>query len=452
MGKTQTNFKKPALSEPNDDEHKHTFVPLSVEGADNYSIVTTESGQLFEAGDFHGNNSLGAYTKVSKLDDKVRLCKVAPTSCWVVLNNNKIFYKGISTDYHFPNNESSSSAFKEFKLWENEEHKEDVIGLAVGNPFTLFLTQKRKLWAVGEAFLTTLDASSQRPVTLNQKLPQGLTPLRIWASTSPSHRVAFVEVEDPASGQKTLLSAGASENGLLGQGNKKSSIKFKPLDYDASKTTFTQLCVSGDAALAIDQDFQLWGWGMNTSHRLGLTNIEESGISKPFKLYQLNLLGFKALQASLSEHHSLILFENMEGKQVLYAAGIETADNFAHLGCNEDQANDTETPFREVATLSQRRVLALKAHDAPASLLIVAGDDELNKGLYNHSLPAGKVAHGLLHFYKQGDEWKYVNHEDYQTKSKELPQICFAIRCPISDIPSREWPDLDKLAAEILDQ
>lgn len=56
-----------------------------------------------------------------------------------------------------------------------------------------------------------------------------------------------------------------------------------------------------------------------------------------------------------------------------------------------------------------------------------------------------------MHFYKQGDEWKYVTQEDYQAKSKELPQICFAIRCPISDIPSREWPDLDKLAAEILD-
>jgi hypothetical protein len=278
-----------------------------------------------------------------------------------------------------------------------------------------------------------------------------LTPLRIWASTSPSHLVAFVEVEDPATGQKTLLSAGASDHGLLGQGTKKTSIRFKPLDYDATKTTFTALHINNDAAMAIDQEGQLWGWGMNSSLRLGLSNVEESGITKPFKLYQLNLLGFKALTASLGEHHSMILFENQEGKNVLYSVGTEVADNFAHLGCREDQANDTESPFREVQALSQRKVLSFKAHDAPVSLVVVAGDDVLNKGLYNHSLPGGKVAHGLLHFYKQGDQWKYVGEDEYQGKKQELPPITFAIKCPITDIPSKVWPDLDKLASEILD-
>lgn len=254
MGKTLTNFKKPALSEPTDDEHKHKFLPVSVDGGGNYSIVATESGDLYEAGEL-GGNAISSYTKVGKLEDKVRLYGVATTSCWIVLQNNKIYYKGASSDYHFPNNESSTGAFKEFKLWESEEHAEDVIGLAVGHPFTLFLTQSKKLWAVGESFLATLDAASQKPATLNQKLPQGQTPLRIWASTSSTHKVAFVEVEDPANGQKTLLSAGASENGLLGQGERKTSIKFKPLEYDASKITFTQLSVTGDAALAIDQNF-----------------------------------------------------------------------------------------------------------------------------------------------------------------------------------------------------
>lgn len=122
---------------------------------------------------------------------------VSPNSCWVVLNNGKIFYKGVSSNYHFPNNESSASSFKEFKLWENEENKEDIVDIAVGNTFTLFLTQKKKLWAVGEAFLGALDIQSTKPAQLNQKIPQGMTPLRVWASASTSHLVAFVEVEDP---------------------------------------------------------------------------------------------------------------------------------------------------------------------------------------------------------------------------------------------------------------
>jgi hypothetical protein len=41
MGKLPAGSKKAAISEPNDDEHKHTFVPISVDGADKYSIVGT---------------------------------------------------------------------------------------------------------------------------------------------------------------------------------------------------------------------------------------------------------------------------------------------------------------------------------------------------------------------------------------------------------------------------
>jgi alpha-tubulin suppressor-like RCC1 family protein len=119
---------------------------------------------LFEAGNFDSATGTPAYTKIAKFSgDKVKLVKVAPTSCWVVLENDKIFFKGTSNSFHFPNNESSSSSFKEFELWDNPENKEDIIDMAVGNPFTLFLTQKRKLWVVGEAFLAVLDASSQKP-------------------------------------------------------------------------------------------------------------------------------------------------------------------------------------------------------------------------------------------------------------------------------------------------
>lgn len=199
MGKSLTNsFKKPAISEPNEDEFKHTFKPVRIAGSDNYSIVETEDGAMFEAGDFQGNGSISQYSKVKKFEDKVKLFRSAGQSCWVVLQNNKIFFKGISSNYHFPNNESSSSAFKEFKIWENQDNAEPIVDLAVGNPFTLFLTEKNKIWAQGEQFLQVIDASSQKPVQINQKLPQGFTPLRIWASTSSSHLVAFVEVEDQA--------------------------------------------------------------------------------------------------------------------------------------------------------------------------------------------------------------------------------------------------------------
>jgi hypothetical protein len=32
-----------------------------------------------------------------------------------------------------------------------------------------------------------------------------------------------------------------------------------------------------------------------------------------------------------------------------------------------------------------------------------------------------------------------------------LPDLCFAIKCPIEDLETLNWPDLDALAAEIFD-
>lgn len=192
---------------------------------------------------------------------------------------------------------------------------------------------------------------------------------------------------------------------------------------------------------------------MNFSHRFGLETIEDSGIQKPFKLYPLNLLGFKALNCSIGEHHSLIMFENLEGKEVLYSVGVESADNFVHLGCSEEAAAvDHETPFREIPIFSQRKILSFQAHDSPASIVLIEGDEKLNNGFYNHRLPGGKVAHGMLHFYKKGGEWHYVSEDEYQSKKASLPAITFAARCPINDIPSKEWEDLDKLAEEILEK
>lgn len=58
---------------------------------------------------------------------------------------------------------------------------------------------------------------------------------------------------------------------------------------------------------------------------------------------------------------------------------------------------------------------------------------------------------GLLHFYKSGDEWKFVTPDEYESKKNDLPDLCFAIKCPIEDIAAKEWPDLEKLASEVID-
>lgn len=200
----------------------------------------------------------------------------------------------------------------------------------------------------------------------------------------------------------------------------------------------------------------MWGWGYNEHHRLGLQDIADNGIQKPFALYPLNNLGFKAKKISCGTMHSLVLFEEKNGKKTLYSVGSKVGSEFAHLGVAEDKVGDSDKvgedqmPFREIPTFSDREVADFTAHDC-SSLVILTGSDSPASDLYNHVLPDGSKSKGLLHFYKRGDKWEFLSQEQYEAKKGDLPDICFAIKNPIADIPSKEWPDLEALAKEILE-
>jgi hypothetical protein len=64
-----------------------------------------------------------------------------------------------------------------------------------------------------------------------------------------------------------------------------------------------------------------------------------------------------------------------------------------------------------------------------------------------HSLPDGRKVKGLLHFYKKGDQWNYVTSDEYEQKKNELPALSFAMKYPVADLASKEWPDLEALSA-----
>jgi hypothetical protein len=55
----------------------------------------------------------------------------------------------------------------------------------------------------------------------------------------------------------------------------------------------------------------------------------------------------------------------------------------------------------------------------------------------------------LLHFYKKDDKWVYVAEKDYQSQKDSLPDVCFAARCPIDQLESKEWPKLDEIANQL---
>jgi hypothetical protein len=128
LGKAESSAfnKEPCISQPADDDHKAAFEKvISVTGGDKYTAVLTEARELFESGDLTESGSKECFTKNSTLKEKVKLFGVGDSSCWVITESNKIFYKGASLDYHFPNDEECSN-FKELTKW-TEDAADQVI-------------------------------------------------------------------------------------------------------------------------------------------------------------------------------------------------------------------------------------------------------------------------------------------------------------------------------------
>jgi alpha-tubulin suppressor-like RCC1 family protein len=190
---------------------------------------------------------------VSSLKAKVRLAAVAPQSAVVVLEDNTIWYKGTSVDYHFPNNESKGS-FAQLKLWADQTAEEKIVDITSGYGYTLAVTENGALWAWGKRFLDAIDQTSKDPIEL--KLPQGTLCRRAWAPGGPdseSSACAFVELEECKTGKKHIYSAGKSEKGMLGQGDRvKESREFNKIFYESDDLVYTTLSVGNESAMAID--------------------------------------------------------------------------------------------------------------------------------------------------------------------------------------------------------
>lgn len=74
---------------------------------------------------------------------------------WVVLKDNTLWYKGSSSSYCFPD-DSTKSSFTQLKIWPEKEQEEKIVSIACGYMFAFFVTEKGKLYARGEDFLSLI--------------------------------------------------------------------------------------------------------------------------------------------------------------------------------------------------------------------------------------------------------------------------------------------------------
>lgn len=83
-----------------------------------YCMALSDKNELFESGTLEGVSGSKEKWDKATLKAPVRLIASSLYSSTVVLEDNTIWYKGCSSDYHFPN-DSSKGEFTQLKLWDN---------------------------------------------------------------------------------------------------------------------------------------------------------------------------------------------------------------------------------------------------------------------------------------------------------------------------------------------
>lgn len=423
------------------------FTPTQVFATKNNTLLINAKGELYHTGERAGMNDCAEFQTFKLPSDKegFKIKKIAcgPRSRFVISEDNKIFCIGTSKMYSMPE-DASISSWKEMKLSQDENLKDIVItDVAVGNCFQLFVTDNGKLWAMGNRLLKKLGLESEVPVQL--PVPEDLFVTRCWASASHDMQLALIECRNKA-GELRLYSAGKNDQGLLGQGQRlKEKKHFAPLDYDHKTVQFKQVSVFNDHAMAIDQNGDVWAWGSNLQYRCGFPQEINEGVYSPTKVTFFSEKNFKALKVSVGFDHSLVLVEDANKKQKLFSVGKEDT-NFKHLGTTQQIA--AESVAREIIYFSDFKIVDFAASHK-FSTVVVGGDSSFEDSLYKHELPSGEKASGLVHFYKQGDKWTFLSESQYDAavKSNSVPDVCFAIKTPITNWESalKALPDLSSL-------
>ena len=171
LGEASESFKTPQISVAEAEEGSETFRPARVYGRGEYSAAVTNQGKLYETGSMEGGGAApGKFTATKAFKEKVRFVAVAKSSVMVVLENNQIFYRGESIDFHFPNDEWKGT-FTKLKLWSDPADEQKIVDIASGHGFTLAVTDAGNLWAWGRRFLETVGQEQNTPKQL--KLPRG---------------------------------------------------------------------------------------------------------------------------------------------------------------------------------------------------------------------------------------------------------------------------------------
>ena len=403
----------------------------------NFAVALDSKGSLFETGNkTHFNTTYNKFTKhtvngFKENEDKLVRMVAGFENIVLLTEKGKIFIEGSNEQYQIDDS-GDKYQFTEKKIPNDDD---PVVDVSAGRCHHLIVTKSGKLYGAGNYFLKDIKIECGKKYA-KIDLPNNAKALRVYCTNVEKPWVAFVLVE-VKKGKTELWSAGESSKGLLGQGeNTKKSSSFARLDYEHDKLNFVEVFAKYDHAMALTDDGQLYGWGCNIQHRLGLK--KEGDKFKPthisfFKDYVVE-------NVSVGMSHSLVIasLKSDRTKKMVFSVGKEEGV-FSHYGITEEESKNMEEIITHLKTFDHLEPYLVEAGNK-TSFVAFRGDKLPSSDVGVHKDTKCEVTgespiQGVMHFYKDAEGKLHCFSEKGYAKVKDtLPGIIYATKYPLKNL------------------
>ena len=378
-------------------------------------------------------------------EEKVIDMRCGSYNCALLTESHQIWIQGYCTGYHLDNGSTKSYFWHKVRP---DEETEKIIAWDVGYNYHVYVTNNGKAYGAGNDFMRGIDLECTGKDYVQIPFDEGVIPKKpVCVNNSETYKPLFMFVE--VEGKTELWSAGYSGYGLLGQGgDKRESKKFEKLDYNKEEINFVQAKMKYYHAMALTDDGRLFSWGSNGSYQCGLNESKTYYTPTEIPFFK----DYLVRDFELGDYHSMVCASprNELDKKMIFMIGdirgiSDTSGKNSEGILHYKPFDDIEYSWMECG--ENTFYLGFEGENR-------AG---INVGVhegYTCEVTNQTPIEGTMHFWQSDDKnWHFVSQEGYtklKEEGKEIPDICYATKYPITDIQGKEWPEFK--SSEVLQE